>query len=214
MYDVASSTARVSAFAFSARARSSAATASMAGEIRARSVFVSAPVTGRRAAPAPDRASAPAGRPRCPGTLRFRSAASRRPRPPRRVRARPPRRCGCLPESGRTRAATPGGDVGLVDLHDLVDARLVLGLVGEEVRRHPDPHDLQRERRSDDLAAEAEHVRVGVRAREPGAERVLADRRVTRPAACWRSSRCRSPSDAQVSFDGDGDRFDVGALLD
>ena len=47
MYDVASSTARVSAFAFSARARSSAATASMAGEIRDRSAFLS--VTCRRA---------------------------------------------------------------------------------------------------------------------------------------------------------------------
>ena len=46
MYDVASSTARVSAFAFSARARSSAATASMAGEIRERSVFGSAACDG------------------------------------------------------------------------------------------------------------------------------------------------------------------------
>ena len=46
MYDVASSTARVSAFAFSARARSSAATASMAGEIRERSASVSATCDG------------------------------------------------------------------------------------------------------------------------------------------------------------------------
>ena len=46
MYDVASSTARVSAFAFSARARSSAATASMAGEIRERSAFASATCDG------------------------------------------------------------------------------------------------------------------------------------------------------------------------
>src|SRR3954471_8989498 len=179
MYDVASSTARVSAFAFSARARSSAATASMAGEIRDRSAFLSVTCPGPADGSGTGSGIRTSGPTAIPGhtpipfsSVTTTSASSTGPYPSSLTwmvssRIAP----GARPVYGVSVRAM---DVGLVDLHDLVDARLVLRLVGEEVRRHPDPHDLQCEGRADDLAAQAEHVRVGVRAGEPGAERALA----------------------------------------
>src|SRR3954452_6235393 len=172
MYDVASSTARVSAFAFSARARSSAATASMAGEIRDRSAFLSVTCPGPAGGSGTGSGIRTSGPTAIPGHT---------PIPLSSVTTTSASLTGSHPSSSTYgwSPADPGlrnpPHVHLRDLDDLVDPVAVLGLVGEEVGRHPDLDDLQGERGRDDLAAQAEHVRVGVRAGQPGAERVLAD---------------------------------------
>src|SRR5919112_1948599 len=173
MYDVASSTARVSAFAFSARARSWAAPASMAGEIRERSALLSATCAGPADGSGTGSGIRTSGPTEIPGHT---------PIPFSSVTTTSASSTGRYPSSSTWWTSSPVSPSGhapqvqLGDLRDLVDPGPVLGLVGEELRRHPHPDDLQGERRADDLPAEAQRVRVGVRTGQARAERVLADR--------------------------------------
>src|SRR5918994_3813640 len=178
----ASNTALVSALDFSARARSSAATASIAGEIRARSLSLSVTLAGPGDGSGTGSGIRTSGPTEIPGhtPIPLSSVTT--------ISALPDGSAPVLFDVGRCSrwscdCVTAGAsrhplDVHLRDLHDLVDAGAVLGLVDEELRRQPDADDLQSQRRADDLAAEAEHVRVGVGAGQSRTEGVLADGRV------------------------------------